>query len=131
MKTCSKCLLPKNEETEFSKKHSKTQPWCKDCQNEMSKAHYENNTAYYINRNEQRRAELRAFIDGLKKVPCKDCGNTYDPCAMDFDHLSDKECDVSSMARRMMSKERILAEVAKCEVVCAVCHRIRTKQRGF
>jgi hypothetical protein len=28
------------------------------------------------------------------------------------------------------SMERLVAEIDKCEVVCAICHRIRTKARG-
>lgn len=26
----------------------------------------------------------------IKRAPCKDCGNSYFPCCMQFDHLGDK-----------------------------------------
>lgn len=45
---------------------------------------------------------------------------------MDFDHQRDKLKAVSQMAQNGYGEERILKEIAKCEIVCAVCHRIRT-----
>jgi hypothetical protein len=50
---------------------------------------------------------------------------------MDFDHLKDKEMNLSDMIRRGFGKKKILAEVAKCELVCANCHRLRTFKRNF
>lgn len=47
---------------------------------------------------------------------------------LEFDHISDKNFDVSQkFAER--SWPSILAEIAKCEVVCASCHRRRTAKR--
>lgn len=45
---------------------------------------------------------------------------------MDFDHQKDKFKAVSRMVREGYGEEKILQEIAKCELVCAVCHRIRT-----
>jgi hypothetical protein len=47
---------------------------------------------------------------------------------MDFDHLGDKIAEVSLMVPTYGTKS-LLAEVAKCDVVCANCHRIRTYER--
>ena len=46
---------------------------------------------------------------------------------MDFDHRdpTTKDFEVGS-GIRAYSLERCLEEMAKCDVVCAVCHRIRT-----
>ena len=46
---------------------------------------------------------------------------------MDFDHRDPetKEFEVSVKLRRV-SFDRLLAEVAKCDVVCANCHKYRT-----
>lgn len=47
---------------------------------------------------------------------------------MDFDHVNvrDKIKEVAYMVTRNWSLVKIKAEVKKCEVVCANCHRIRT-----
>jgi hypothetical protein len=53
---------------------------------------------------------------------------------MDFDHRdpSQKEFNLGSEAiREMYSLEKLQAEIDKCDIVCANCHRIRTAiQRG-
>ncbi len=48
---------------------------------------------------------------------------------MEFDHLGDKIMDIARMTNSGCSVERLLAEVAKCELVCANCHRVRTWNR--
>ncbi len=76
-----------------------------------------------------RRSRVRALLNALKSVPCADCGNTFPPYVMDFDHLRDKKSKKSAvglMAMQEHSMKVILEEIAKCEVVCSNCHRIRT-----
>ena len=74
--------------------------------------------------------ERRQWIDSIKLVSgCVDCGYREDSRALDFDHIKgEKTFNVSQMFG--YSKNRLLAEIAKCEVVCANCHRIRTFDRG-
>lgn len=48
---------------------------------------------------------------------------------MEFDHLGDKLGDMGNMVRRA-SRRVIEAEIAKCELVCVVCHRRRTAKRA-
>jgi hypothetical protein len=70
------------------------------------------------------------YLAGLKSQPCTDCGGTFDPEAMDFDHVTGvKLFNVSAASSAGYSLKKIEDEVAKCELVCAVCHRIRTKRR--
>jgi hypothetical protein len=46
---------------------------------------------------------------------------------MDFDHVRGEK--LFGIAVNMnISWERLEAEIAKCEIVCANCHRIRTKK---
>lgn len=75
-------------------------------------------------------ARIRALLTKLKSVPCADCGGTFDPVCMDFDHREpgNKLAAVSSLVGRH-SEQAVLAEVAKCDVVCANCHRLRTYRR--
>ena len=71
------------------------------------------------------------LIEYLSSHPCADCGET-DIIVLEFDHLRDKEADVSVLAREGYSLEKVKREIDKCEVVCANCHRRRTaKQFGW
>lgn len=73
-------------------------------------------------------ADRRARVDALKTGPCTDCGQTFPPECMDFDHVrGEKFSDVGKMYD--YSEELLKAEIAKCELVCANCHRTRTKNR--
>jgi len=51
---------------------------------------------------------------------------------MDFDHLDPKTKVVKVSALIFEgSRQLLLDEIAKCELVCANCHRERTHQRKF
>lgn len=93
--------------------------------------------AQHANRIQQNRAVKRcrdnneAWLAAMKSKPCTDCGNTYPPECMDYDHLPqhEKTTEVSAMVHNTFSRRRILEEIAKCELVCSNCHRVRTKAR--
>lgn len=57
-----------------------------------------------------------------------DCGLTFPSCVMQFDHRNaeTKVREIARMVRHTVSLERLKAEVAKCDLVCANCHAIRT-----
>lgn len=63
-----------------------------------------------------------------------DCGQSLPTFCMDFDHR-DPESKSFDVARKMRSAyspeaQRVVeAEIAKCDLVCANCHRIRTNTR--
>lgn len=77
----------------------------------------------YVNR---RRKATRKLLDAIKNVPCMDCGGTFHPAAMQFDHRdpSTKVANVGQMTNHSLQK--VMEEVAKCDIVCANCHAIRT-----
>ena len=61
-----------------------------------------------------------------------DCGSKgLPPYCYDFDHLdgSTKLDNVSSLVAAARNRRAITNEIAKCELVCANCHRIRTMDR--
>ena len=68
-------------------------------------------------------AKRKEILDFLRANSCVDCGET-DPVVLEFDHLRDKLYEPSKLALR--SRKIIQAELEKCEVVCANCHRRRT-----
>lgn len=72
-----------------------------------------------------------AYVNAAKAKPCGDCGGVFHHTAMDFDHVdsSTKKYDVSRLAHSRVSIAMISAEIAKCELVCANCHRVRTWSR--
>lgn len=75
--------------------------------------------------NKRKRDENMKILIKLKSVPCYDCGGTYPYYVMDFDHVRGiKVRRVSAMTD--CNTDLMLAEVAKCDVVCSNCHRIRT-----
>ncbi len=68
-------------------------------------------------------------LEPFKAQPCADCGSSFPSVSMDFDHVRGvKLFRVSAMQGQAW--DRVLAEIAKCDLVCANCHRIRTKLRG-
>ena len=126
MKFCSKCGQTKSR-GEFHRRTGRSdglQSACKDCY----KIYQKKNRVARRGYEKSRRDEVRAWIGALKRAPCTDCGKVYPPECMDFDHQEDKKRDVSKMM--MYSKQTILREVAKCDLVCANCHRTRTHGRA-
>lgn len=76
-----------------------------------------------------RRKTRLDLYHSLKNNPCTDCGNIYHLAAMEFDHTSDdKIYNVGSLFRDA-KLDLLLTEIAKCELVCANCHRVRTFNR--
>lgn len=65
---------------------------------------------------------------GLKEgIPCADCGRTFPVYVMHWDHLPGfaKVGEISVMVTAR-SRTAVLAELEKCELVCANCHVMRT-----
>jgi hypothetical protein len=68
----------------------------------------------------------------MKNRPCIDCGITYPSCVMDFDHVRGiKRFEISNAVITGYTGEKLANELAKCELVCANCHRIRTYNRAI
>ena len=64
------------------------------------------------------------FDEILSKLSCKSCGENH-PATLDFHHRDpkEKEATVSSLLANLKSKDSILKEIEKCDVLCANCHR--------
>jgi len=71
----------------------------------------------------------RDLLKAAKRGPCMDCSGRFHPDAMDFDHRegSQKEVCVSKAVKG--GPAALMREIAKCDLVCACCHRVRTANR--
>ncbi len=94
--------------------------------------YYEANRARYRAANDQKRAEIAAFLKAYKEAsPCEDCGVSYPAHVMDLDHRpgEDKVCEPAKLSSSG-SWTKVHAEIAKCDLVCSNCHRQRTHDRA-
>lgn len=100
---------------------------------EAKTTHKKRSDAYYRKNREKVLADTRArflrgraLIHSLKEnVPCVDCGVVFHPVAMDWHHQDRKEKIVGVSQMRGYSEAKIRAEIAKCVLICANCHRVR------
>lgn len=86
--------------------------------------HYRN-AEWNTKRTLERRARLRAWANDRKRsLGCRDC-QTEDPAVLDFHHTnpSDKEMAIGTMITYGYGTEKLGREIAKCDVLCANCHR--------
>jgi hypothetical protein len=105
---------------------------CDVCFTAYRRAHYRLNREAYIRRNNRvlrvRGGRwMRRLFDHLIGHPCVDCGAS-DPVVLEFDHVdpSTKREAVGFLARSGYPWPTVLAELDKCQVRCANCHRRRT-----
>lgn len=137
MKHCGGCDSWKDE-SEFNWKNRLTgtlQRHCKQCQSDWTKRHYQKNRESYLQRARTRNAEMTKqnqaiILEYLRSHPCVDCGET-DVVVLDFDHLNDKKFNISEELHWRRPQD-LIAEIAKCQVRCANCHRRKTaRERNY
>ncbi len=129
---CRFCRQEKDTEYDFSwkvKSRGIRNTRCKSCQSQMSKNHYENNKQAYSTRARgsvviaENRKRLIEYLSGHG---CIDCGQT-DVRVLDFDHVrGEKSEHVVRMVGVGYSWASVELEIAKCEVRCANCYRLKT-----
>jgi hypothetical protein len=134
MRRCGRCgeLKPVEEFAWRRKSKGQRHNYCRHCHAAYHREHYLANRARYIaqaaaNKVALRRQRTALLIEYFKGHPCVDCGEA-DPLVLEFDHLRDKSFEIAAKIVDY-GWERILAEIEKCEVVCANCHRRRTVRR--
>jgi hypothetical protein len=90
--------------------------------------YYRRNRDREIERVTRRQQATLQYLRDLRRVPCRDCGGTFKPHQMDFDHRdpSTKLFNVTGSRAMLVARDRLDAELAKCEIVCANCHAVRT-----
>lgn len=132
-KICFKCTFPKDTK-EFNKgKNGQLHSYCRSCQKTYDRDLYRLKVERRDStkaRNKSRRIICREFLQRfLAAHPCVDCGEP-DPVVLDFDHVRGKKVNhVSTLAFRAVAISTLEAEIAKCEIRCANCHRRKTHSR--
>ena len=122
VKVCERCREELPAEA-FNRMGTGLQHWCRECFR-----------AYFRERGEVHRRQVAArqrriaeaarqvVVAYLAEHPCRDCGES-DPAVLEFDHAHGKTQDVAFLIGHGASAERIRAEIARCEVRWANCHR--------
>ncbi len=104
---------------------------CRSCFGEYSRAYYaRHREAYRAHRRRnipRYRLRNKAFvIDYLSSHPCVDCGES-DIAVLEFDHvLGEKRKAVAQLVLDAVALVALIAEIEKCLIRCANCHRRKT-----
>ncbi len=96
------------------------------------RAHYHANKEAWRAKRRRYELSLRALILTSKDRPCADCGRHWHPLVMEHDHRpgETKLFNIGDwFKKRLVGKGKLLEEIAKCDVLCPTCHRIRTLKR--
>ena len=129
---CVKCGLWKGV-SEFHDSRTKQFSYCRDCRRAYDRLYYHSRGK--AARQARRRVHLakeRAWMAALKEgMPCADCGEMFPVWVMHWDHLPGYE-KLGCISEMVGSRSRAItiAELKKCELVCANCHVIRTISRS-
>ncbi len=135
MKLCPRCgeVKPLEAFAKHSGRRDGRQVYCKTCRAEIDHARYEREVGRTVPRSFQQSERGRGeWLNSLKEGrPCTDCGRVYPRQVMQWDHKPgfEKLGDISEDFWGR-SREEVLAEIAKCDLVCTNCHIIRTFTRA-
>lgn len=135
-KTCRDCGLTKpvcEFPVQSSQRTHLLKPRCVECHRKYQVDNYHDKATLYREKQKQRaeakrepaRIYIRAYFEAN---PCVDCGND-DWRVLEFDHV--RGVKLFNIGDRMTAPlDVLIAEIEKCDSVCANCHKIRTYQRA-
>ncbi len=96
----------------------------KEGRKEYSREYYLKNKERIRARSKQSRQDRRNWFTEIKsEMKCNRCGFSH-TAALDFHHKDPGEKEFKISDIRHGSKEKILKEINKCEILCANCHRV-------
>jgi hypothetical protein len=95
------------------------------------RAHYHANKEKWREKRLRWEGKMRALILAAKDRPCVDCGGRWPAIVMEFDHRPEtaKKFNLGDQRARKNGLKVVQEELAKCDVLCPTCHRIRTLRR--
>jgi hypothetical protein len=125
-KVCSKCKI-KKPLNEFPINRSKKDGhgyYCRICQRQVIRNHYQKNKKYYQKKAKRARNRNAKFLKDYKKEKgCKHC-DEKEVCCFAFHHRkgTKKRFELADAANDCYSIKALLEEIEKCDVVCGNCH---------
>lgn len=132
LRLCAMCLQWKTA-AEFHNSKTGQFSYCRECRRAYDRRYYaERGRAKRLARQRARIDAARAWMAELKHgIPCTDCGGMFPIFVMHWDHLPQfaKTGAISAMVASR-TREVVLEELKKCELVCANCHVLRTVMRA-
>ena len=128
-KTCSKCKQQKGLRAFYRQTDARDgrKSHCKVCTKAANVLWlHTNKERVYQLRTERLRPARNWFFLYKKTLQCLQCGFNDHPAALDFHHRdpATKMYSVGQMWVTAKSIEAMKEEIAKCDVLCANCHRI-------
>lgn len=117
-KSISRMVLENYSKKEILEEISKCDLICILCHNKRTQERLDGKAQYrpHVKRNIE-------IINNLKNVPCSICKSIYPEYNMHFDHINPKNKQRNISQLKSASVERLMAEIDKCQVLCALCHR--------
>lgn len=118
---CTACEKTLNEKEFSPSKHTRSglQSWCKRCKRERGREANRIRMRGY--KSPTRAANVSLLAAYKAEHGCSGCGER-DPVVLDFHH-KDPANKVAEVSQLISSTHKMLAEIAKCIVLCANCHR--------
>ena len=96
----------------------------REYQREYMRDWYQRNKAKHIACVRKRDKKIKAWLQEYKKtLKCEECGENH-PACLDFHHINpeDKKFSIARI-NDYLSWGLLKAEIAKCCILCANCHR--------
>ena len=127
-KVCTKCKreLPFDNFRWKNKSQNLKHSQCKECQKVQEKQHYQNSkerqqsvksTAIF-----QKERNIM-LVEQAKSCGCKKCGEKRS-YVLDFHHINaEDKINVIAHMIKSSGEKTLIEELAKCDVLCANCHR--------
>ena len=101
-------------------------PLCRECYNHKTRLATRRQRPRQLAYEQRHRSKVRTwYIEYLKTCKCADCG-IADSRVLEFDHNDPKEKKYAVGVAVSHGLPALKAEIAKCTVRCANCHRIKT-----
>jgi hypothetical protein len=101
---------------------------CKACTHDRSMVYRLREPYKYRFASNKFQIKVVARFNALKNKPCADCQGWFEPCQMDFDHRPGT-IKYKNVGNLVHCRKLLMEEIKKCDLVCANCHRLRTRSR--